>query len=141
MSLNFDLREIPEDVRLITALVDRPMDGVKAGDKIMSPITNLLIWSTMATGIGVLNDETIPEFHARLELLRKLDLYGSITLWEGDVETGGWAEPRGLTLEEVAAHKGLSTNVFPMETRASFVKRWVTTAPEVFPSPEPKRKR
>lgn len=139
MSLDFDLRDIPEETRLVDALVDQPIEGIKAGDKIMSPITNALIWSTMAVGIGSIDDETAEEFFYRLEFLRKLGLYGSITLWEGDAETGTWGEPRGVTLEEVQAHKGLRTNV-THETRASFVKRWIAGAP-VFPVDEPKRKR
>lgn len=139
MSLNFDLREIPEDVRTIVAVEDDPQRGVKKGDRLMSPVTNLLIWSTMAVGIGVINDETAVEFHARLDLLAKLDLC-RLEIAEYDEETGGWVNRR-LTLEEVEAHKGLSTNVFPMESRASFVKRWITTSNDVFPNPEPKRKR
>lgn len=145
MSLNWNLTAVPEDVRLTAALVDEPMYGVKAGDKIMNPITHALIWSTMAVGIGELTEETEREFFERLELLRKLGLYGDITLWKGDVETGGW-ETRGITFEEVQAHRGLSTNVFPLETRASFVKRWITktdtrSSGGVFTADEPKRKR
>lgn len=143
MSLSFDLREIPEDVRTTTALADDPIDGIKAGDRIQSPITHTLIWSTMAVGIGVLDDETIPEFHARLALLAKLGHFGTVTLpvVEDGEWTGEWHEARSITLEEVRAHKGLKTNVFPMESRASFVKRWITTDNTLFPSPEPKRKR
>lgn len=135
MSLNFDLTAIPEDVKTITAQEDRPFDGIKKGDRIMSPVTNALIWSTLATGIGIINDETVDEVVARLDLLQKLD--GAL-LREFDGED--W-KPRPITREDVEAHKGLSTNVFPMETRASWVKRHVTNSRDIFPNPEPKRKR
>jgi hypothetical protein len=138
MSLNWNAQAVPEDVRTIVATVDEPMHGIKAGDRIMSPITHTLIWATMAVGIGVIDDETAPEFYARLNLLTKLGLYGEVN--EFDAE-GKWTGERAITREEVDAHKGLTTNVFPMETRASFVKRWVTTGREIFPEPEPKRKR
>jgi hypothetical protein len=138
MSLTWNAQAVPEDVRTIIATVDEPMQGIKAGDRILSPVTNTLIWATMAVGIGDINDDTAAEFHSRLSLLAKLGLFGTLSVF--DAETQTWSD-REITREEVEAHKGLTTNVFPQETRASFVKRWVTNGREIFPEPEPKKKR
>jgi hypothetical protein len=62
MSLNYDLTAIPEDVRTVAAEADG--QDYKAGDRIMSPITNALIWATMGTGIG-LTMCFLPRFHAK----------------------------------------------------------------------------
>jgi hypothetical protein len=122
MSLNWNAEAVPEDVRTIIATEDDRMRGVKKGDRIMSPITHTIIFATMATGIGVLNDATIPEFAARCALLQMMD-GNFLHEWDDD---GNYVGTTPLTLEHIAAHKGLSTNVFPYETRAKWVARSVT---------------
>lgn len=133
MSLNYNLTEIPEDVRTIVAEEDDKFAGVKKGDRVMSPVTHSLIFATMGVGIGVLNDETIPEFAARLDIYQKLN--GAL-LSERDGD--GW-KPRPLTLEDIQAHKGLSTNVFPLERRAAWIKRVVTQCDAFRGVTEPKK--
>lgn len=141
MSLNFNLADVPLETRTIVATEDHPHGEHKKGDRLMSPITHTLIFGTMATGIGDLSDDAnLDEYAARLGLLQKLGLYGKITEWVGDDESGGWVE-RDITPEEIQAHKGMTTNVFPYESRAAFIKRWVATEPSLFPHPEPKKKR
>lgn len=120
MSLNFDLSAIPEETRTIVADYDSPTEGVHKGDRIMNPVTNTLIWTTMAIGIGILNDDTIPEFAARVELYQKV--HGPLM----QRVTDDGIEPRPITREDVEAHKGLSTNVFPLEARTKWVKRVIT---------------
>lgn len=134
MSLNFDLSRIPEDVRTVIATEDDAFNGIKKGDRLMSPVTNTLIWTTMIVGIGVIDDRTIDEFVARVELHQKL--HGALM---SSFEDGKWSD-RPLTREDIEAHKGLSTNVFPMETRTKWVTRTVTKDTQVFPKPEPKVK-
>lgn len=126
MSLNWNVGEIPEETRTIVATEDDRMSGVKKGDRLMSPITNALIWSTMGVGIGVIDDDTADEFAARLEIWQKLN-GALLTAWEDDGNGGVKPVPRPLlTKDDVVAHKGLSTNVFPMESRAAWIKRVVS---------------
>jgi len=91
-------------------------------------VTNGLIWATIGVGIGVINDDTAEEFAARLSLWQ--DLNGAL-LYSAD-------GPVRITREDVLAHKGLSTNVFPMERRAAWVKRTVTQSDAFHGVPEPK---
>jgi hypothetical protein len=70
------------------------------------PITNAMIMATMFTGIGKITEDTVGEFHARLVLGR---------YWQ--------REP--LPYAEVRKYIGLTTNVFPQETRAKWLKRVV----------------
>jgi hypothetical protein len=66
--------------------------------------TDAMIWATMFTGIGKITEKNVAEFHARLVVGR---------YWQG--------EP--LPYAEVRRYIGLSTNVFPEETRAKWLKR------------------
>lgn len=55
MALHFDLTAIPEENRTIVA--DRDGDPTRGedfakGDRVMSPITNALIWATMSVGLN-----------------------------------------------------------------------------------------
>lgn len=136
MSLNYDLTAIPEDVRTVVATEADPINGVAVGDKVMNPVTRTLIWTTMGVGIGVINDDTLEEWVARVGLYQKL--HGAL-MSRHDEEADTWVD-RPLTREDIEAHKGLKTNVFPMETRASWVKRTITQSREIFPHPEPKKK-
>jgi len=77
------------------------------GQTILRSETNALIWSTMGVGMGDLSKENAPEFVARLRVLEKVY---------------GWDE---IPTEVVLKHIGLTTNVFPIETRASFLKRHI----------------
>lgn len=124
MSLNFDLTAIPEDVRTIIADHDKPnpfyIEGksdpenefdYRKGDRLMSPITNALIWGTMFVDMGQITEENVDEFYARTVLQEKLS---GAYLTETDDE--GNHKPRYITYEDVRNHIGLRTNV-------SFVKR------------------
>ena len=122
MSLNYDLTAVPKTVW-------SEDDGGYWG------VTQSIIYATMGVGIGVIDDSTVEEFVARTLFCQRL--YGALCVAEVD---GEWVD-RPLTREDIEAHKGLKTNVFPMETRASWVKRVVTNSREIFPHPEPKRKR
>lgn len=134
MSLNFDLREIPEDVRTIVAEEDQPISGIKKGDRIMSPVTNALIWSTLGVGIGEINDDTAEEFYARLHLWELVN-GAMLQTWPEDSDQ---PQPRFITKDEVMAHKGLSTNVFPMEKRKAWIARTIPASSLFLGVPEPK---
>lgn len=83
-------------------------------EDLMKPVSEVLIWRMMHTGIGwELTEENAAEFYARSKLLDAL--WGCLLI-----------PKRSLTVEEIRAHIGLTVNVSP-ETRASFTKR-VTSA-------------
>jgi hypothetical protein len=120
MSLDFRFHEVPESTRTIVAEYDDAMRGIKVGDRIMNPVTETLIWLTMAVGIGVLNDDTIPEFQARLDFLFAISGRAELLQWNDGDEA---PTPKRITIEDLQAHKSLSTNVFPLETRSTWIKR------------------
>jgi hypothetical protein len=68
-----------------------------------------LIFSTMSVGIGVITEENHLEWYGRY--LQTYHAYG-------------WGDPY-LSLADVKAAIGLSTNVFPKETQAAFRKKLV----------------
>jgi len=68
------------------------------------PITDAMIWACMFTGIGTITEKNVAEFHARLIV-------------------GGYWMSEPLPYAEVRRYIGLSTNVFPEETRAKWLKR------------------
>jgi hypothetical protein len=76
----------------------------------------------MLVGIGEITAETAGEFYARLHAYEVL--VGPFV--EGEDEVTGQREGMPITPEQVRDHVGLKTNVFPIETRARWVKRVVT---------------
>lgn len=134
MSLNWNAEKVPEETRTIVATADDRMRGIKAGDRILNPVTETLVFSTMAIGIGVIDENTVDEFAARIDFYQRLN--GALMLaWP---EGSDQPEPKFLTREDVVAHMGLSTNVFPMERRTSWVKRMTQTSPPFEGVAEPK---
>lgn len=84
------------------------------------PVTEMLIWCTLFTGIGGLTERTASEFYARVHWMEKTQ---GAFLRGTDPETGDLvAAP--LTIEDVIKRIGLKTNAtFEVETRASWLKR------------------
>lgn len=105
MSLNYDLSEVDKAVRAehYPAQEDGSLNVVTVG----------LIFSTMTIGMGTITDANAFEFYARTKLAERL--YGP-TVHQAD-------GTEGFTLQDVLRHKGLRTNVFPQESRSSFLKR------------------
>lgn len=101
MSLNWELKDIAD-----WQSVCRTPEGR------LAPVTEALIWTTMAVGIGDLSEKNAGEFYARMKLLRALD--GGIGVYD---ETG----ERAITADEVRAHIGLWTNA-TTEKRDAWVK-------------------
>lgn len=115
MALTWDVSKIHdyENVTSIVAEEDLPSYGVKAGETMWNPVTTALVWHSLSTGIGDITEENADEVYARIALVEKL--HGANLIRDG--------KPRYITPEEVRAHIGLTTNVFPVETRAKFLKR------------------
>lgn len=109
MSLNWNVTNVAnkDEVCFFTATKDEPSRGEKKGEQYLHPVTNALIWWTMAVGIGRITKENAGEFAVRVQMLQQLD------------ETPSEAH---VTYEQVKAHVGLVTNV-SNETRAQFLKK------------------
>lgn len=115
MALTWDVGKIHDykNVTTVIAPEDDPSIGVKKGQELWSPVTTSLVWLTIATGIGEITKDNADEVYARVALVERL--HGAYLIRDG--------KERYITPEEVHAHIGLVTNVFPTETRAKFLKR------------------
>lgn len=109
MSLNFDLTGIEdyENRCWVTATEDAPMSGVSKGDRVLNPVTNRIVWATMAVGIGSITEETERDFYAR------------VRIWDA---YHGFSKDERITPQQVRDHIGLRTNV-TRETDLQWVKR------------------
>lgn len=138
MSLDYNITNVPEDVRIIVAESDNRSRGYRKGDRIMNPVTETIIFMTVVTGIGELTDETIPEFQARLDFIYALTGQAELLAFKD-----GEDEPTEIriTREDLERHKGLSTNVFPIEKRAAWTKRQLKYAGPFVGVAEPKTAR
>lgn len=124
MALTWDLSTIEnrDEVCWIEAPADDPNYGVKKGDMVINPVTNALIWSTIAVDLPGPTAENVGEFYARVRMWEKM--VGPFLVRAVDPETG--KRPEGekafITMDEVIAHIGLRCNVGPV-TRAKWLKR------------------
>lgn len=84
-------------------------------DGSLRPVTEVLIFTTMSVGIGEITEANVTEWIARLAITEAID-GGSIIAPDGQ---------RSITEDEVIAHIGLSTNVFPALTRAQWLKQQI----------------
>lgn len=109
MSLNWDLTKIKNYEELCWEKNED--DTVR-----LNPVTDSLIWISMAIGIGKFTEEMAPEIYARISMYEKL--FGAMMCKFGD----NGKESVYLTPEDVNDHIGLSTNV-SKDTMASFRKR------------------
>jgi hypothetical protein len=118
MSLNWDITNVQnkDEVCWIIASEDYPTRGISKGSKVLNPVTESLIFASMATGIGTITEENASEVYARISFIEKVS--GAL-MYRGE----GWEGLPNITPEEVQAHIGLSTNAsFKDETRAKWLK-------------------
>lgn len=104
MALSFDLTEIENHKQVC-------YDDTGT----MTPVTELLIFTTMHVGMGKITTDTAAEFYARMIVAHKLYDIGIVT-------------PDGTKMlepEHVQQHIGLSTNVSP-EPRQKWLRRLFT---------------
>ena len=76
-------------------------------------VTDAIIWSTMAVGLGKITEENVPEFLARLHFVEALN---------GPFLRNGDLTPYPITLDILLKFVGLTTNV-SNETQLTFMKR------------------
>lgn len=138
MALRWNLSAVKDGdtVCWITAPEDMPMHGVKAGEQVMNPVTNALIWATIAVDLGGITEKNAAEFYARLRFTERLD--GPFLI---RAEVDG-KRPEGeaafITEEEVRAHVGLSANVTD-KSRTQWLKRFTNDLDRLASSYERKR--
>lgn len=104
MALHYDLTAIPEENRTIVADRDGNTamgERFKKGDRLVSPITNALIWSTMSVGMNEITEDNARRFYDRLRLQQKL--FGP----ELRRPDGSGVE---ISFDDVKANIGLRTN-------------------------------
>jgi hypothetical protein len=115
MSLNWNLSKIVDHDTLCWLPA---AEGQKDEDRNMSPITNAIIWACMGNDIGTITEANYLEFYARCMMMSKL--FGTpLCKFEDGKRIG-----IDITVEDVKAHIGLSTNV-STKSRAAFIKRHV----------------
>jgi hypothetical protein len=103
-------------------------------------VTEAIIWATMACDVsnnGVISEELVPEFFARVYAVERTR--GAYVR----VPTDDGLEPRYITPDDIRAHVGLYTNVFPALSRARFVTKLAGIASDgglfrIDPDPRPK---
>ena len=117
MSLNWDLSGIAAvDVTCWEAAeMDEPARGRRRGEKYLTPVTEALIFATMAVGLGKIEAKNIGEWRARFAVMAKLGVF---------MLSGGEGKPErwNPSHEDIRKHVGLRTNA-TTETRAAWGKR------------------
>ena len=118
MALRWNLEAIAdhEVVCFIEATADDPNHGIVKGDRVMNPVTHVLIWATIAVDLPGITRENAAEFYARLRLTERLDGPMLIRAEVDGVRPKG--EEAFITAEEVVAHVGLAANVTAKARRA-----------------------
>jgi len=117
VALTYELGKIAdwESVCFIEAVADNPGHGITKGDRIMNPVTETLIFASIAVGCRGISESNSETFFKRLAVYEKL--FGAF-MYRAQDHVGS---PE-ITPEEVIAHIGLTTNVSP-ETDSVWLKR------------------
>jgi len=125
MSLRWDLSKVKDhdSVCFFEAPEDDPLHGVSKGDRVIHPVTNVLIWATIAVDLPGITKENAGEFFARLRLTEKIDGPFLIRAEVDGVRPTG--DAAFVTPEEVVAHIGLKCNVTP-KPRMQWLKKFGT---------------
>ncbi len=107
MALTYELKHISEHETLCWKLCekDNPMTGQEAGKKYMRPVTEALVFATMAIGINTITEKNAEEFFKRVSFFEQVH-----SPWLHTIDESGKRVPRLLTLDDVRQHIGLRTN-------------------------------
>jgi hypothetical protein len=123
VALSWNLSKIDnkDSICWIEAPEDIPGHGVKAGEMVMNPITNALIWATISVDLPGITRENAAEFYARLRITECI--FGAFLIRAED-ENGKRPEGEAafITMNEVIDHIGLTCNVSPT-SRTKWLKR------------------
>jgi hypothetical protein len=114
MSLTYRLDKMSPEARAKYPDIDDGQHG-----EVLNPVTKVLVFATMALGIGEINEKTVKEFVLRITIQQRL--HGDL-MKRYDSEKKDWVD-QAITEEHVRDHLGLYTNVGRTETRAAWLKR------------------
>lgn len=127
MSLNWNVSKVADSdtTCFYIAGADDPDRGISHGDKVLSGLTETLIFATMAVGLGQITRANHREFYSRIATYERLN---------GEFRNrynGTGHEGMPVTLPQVVAHIGLTTNV-SKESDTEWRKRIFTNAAREF---------
>lgn len=118
MSLDWSVKNVKDyETRCwITLEEDWPSRLLKAGDEVVNPVTETLVWMTVTTGIPEITEATAAEFYARARIIEAT--YGAMLT---ERRADGEIVDKPISAEDVYNHIGLYTNASKM-TKAAFTK-------------------
>jgi hypothetical protein len=108
MALTYDLTKVEDWETKYPNVVTKNYKG--KDEYAMNPVTNIIIFGTIITGIRDLTEKTANEYFTRLKMSE---------LASGDGYLRNGDGPRGITYQEVLDHIGLHTNASDI-TKAKF---------------------
>jgi hypothetical protein len=116
MALDFNTKNVKDQSLLtVIAKADDPMQGVKKGQELWSPLVEALAHVTMGIGLGELTEKNLPEFLLRVRLWERC--FGAMR----KSHTGGKLVDVYFTVAELRGMVGFRTNVSPL-TRPVFLR-------------------
>lgn len=110
MALNYELGSI-KNYKFVCYIGEEGSD-----ERRMNPVTETLIFGTMAVGLGGITDKNVDEFAARFRVMEKI--HGAFLYKFNEDVREDWF----LSDEDFIAHIGLACNV-TNETRAKWASR------------------
>ena len=113
MSLDFNLKKIKNYEELCWEEITNEF-GEK--QKRINPVTEVIIFRTMAVGMGEITEANWEEFYRRVVFWEHL-FGASVVVPDGE---GGFMD-HYLTPKDIYDHIGLSTNVFPKVSKTKFL--------------------
>lgn len=125
MALHWDVTNVEDyETRCFyRAAEDDPSGDYKKGDRLVSALTNTLIWASMSVGLSGITEKNWRQWYARMHACEKLGGAWRFRVVR-DEDGKPTKEPVFVTPEDVYRHIGLSTNV-GRETDAQWRKRIV----------------
>lgn len=117
MSLNWNLTAIKDYKAL--CWVENKDEGAEKTFK-LNPVTEVIIFMTMAVDLGDLTAKNLKEFYWRMKFLEKFNNYKVLV----GKDKRGYLHSYNPTFKQLEQHIGLKVNVSD-KTRAQFLKRWM----------------
>lgn len=119
MSLNYNLTSIKQFDKLCYKR-DNAVPKEQWTDNhgwLMNPITNGIIWLTIAVEMGEITEQNVNEFYWRMKFIEKFQQYKILITTRKDGKPGRGFNP---SLNDIIRHIGLKTNV-STKTRGQFL--------------------
>lgn len=131
MALTWSVRNIKnaDDVCWSTATKNNVNYGRVRGEEYLHPITDSLIWATMALGLNEITESNVDEWEARYALAYATRWLGPLSVWNGQPvgpngENAHCFTERYITRADLEQHIGLYTNA-NVESASAWRKRVV----------------